>query len=347
MNPLQPSSKLNPESNGSPSAFQEYQDNGKRVLPNQELHTVESVHPTEEKTMKMNVIEDKPITSQVNEIAYAPAKDSVLDGTVSEISYPEAVNESEKISISEESSDDADDSDTSSTFTTRIDRSEEPTAKMDVSQPIAKNDVLLPKTKMDVLLPKTKMNVPQSTAKKDVSRPITKNDVSSPTTQSNNTNTLAPKKSQKRHYSKDHQSNSVASHVMTTVANLERQVLNKMGKRLPNGTDHFNEVLKQFPSPVVDGKRPQLTAEQKQLFNSMCYKREEEKYCQGGQTKKSYRISRVTRNPGQFVFRKFVGNTEVVGASIDYSGGDDREDSRLEPFCEKCNFTVTSIMVTT
>ncbi|KAK8816807.1 hypothetical protein WA577_002204, partial [Blastocystis sp. JDR] len=335
LNPLFPTPKHNPASSWSPSKVQEYRADGKRIVPNRVLHKVESMLPTEmeRKKMVLSVVEsllpqtdapsqqhtdapsnqqtDAPSDPQTDELSSRQAEDTVSDDTVSELADPFAIADSEEIDSAENDSeetavaeDDTDDSDD-------VVVSPKSASKLEKKYPAPKNK--------ETASSKGKYKFGNRMGRGGAAPQ------SNPLIGKNLT-----------YFPKDHQADLTVFRFIHTMANEERQVLNKMGRDVRGGMKRFSAVLEQFPPPTDDGKRPRLTAKQQRLFNSMRLQEADDKYCEGCPIMGSYPIRRVTRNPGRLVFRKFVGNQEIARVSIHDS----------EPFCEKCKFNVTAIMVT-
>ena len=245
---------------------------------------------------------DAPSDPQTDELSSRQEEDTVSDDTVSELADPFAIADSEEIDSAENDSeetavaeDDTDDSDD-------VVVSPKSASKLEKKYPAPKNK--------ETASSKGKYKFGNRMGRGGAAPQ------SNPLIGKNLT-----------YFPKDHQADLTVFRFIHTMANEERQVLNKMGRDVRGGMKRFSAVLEQFPPPTDDGKRPRLTAKQQRLFNSMRLQEADDKYCEGCPIMGSYPIRRVTRNPGRLVFRKFVGNQEIARVSIHDSGSDDGDDA--------------------
>lgn len=246
---------------------------------------------------------DAPSDPQADELSSRQAEDTVSDDTISELADPFAVTEGEEIDSAENGEE--------------IDNAEDDTEDSD--------DVVVSPKSASKTEKKKKRPAPKkkdSASSKGKYRFGNRMGKGGAAPQSN---PLIGKNL--TYFPKDHQADLTVFRFIHTMANEERQVLNKMGREVREGMKRFPAVLEQFPPPTDDGKRPRLTAKQQRLFNSMRLQEADDKYCEGCPTMGSYPIRRVTRNPGRLVFRKFVGNQEIARVSIHDSGSDDGDDA--------------------
>lgn len=123
-----------------------------------------------------------------------------------------------------------------------------------------------------------------------------------------------------KYFPPDHVHDQAVQHFTNIISNEERKVLNSMSKELSPYIPHFHKVLN---SSEIDrtklGNPKYKTTIISERFDSMVVQSKSESFCQGCKVPKEYRIRFAAKGDRMEIYRKFVGNNEIINPDLNFT----------------------------